>query len=184
MTNDPFTPPPGRPDLVKHSGQPREAFEYPPLESSADPYGVRGYPTDYPTYQPPGHQNPYAAPVPPAYPPPQFAPPQFAPPVYPGYPVGYPPPVGAYPVDPYDPYRPHKPPGTNPMAIGALVSSLISPLLCLLPSAVGLILGLLALQETKRTGQEGEGMALAAAILGGIGTVLLVLFLVVAVAGA
>ena len=66
----------------------------------------------------------------------------------------------AYGTDPYDPYRATKPPGTNGKAIAALVTSLAGLVFCGLPSIVGLILGIIAMRETKRTGQDGHGLAL------------------------
>jgi hypothetical protein len=54
-----------------------------------------------------------------------------------------------------------------------------------LPAPIGVILGVMAMRETKRTGQEGYGLALAAVIVGGLitaGIVLYILFLIVMVA--
>ena len=82
--------------------------------------------------------------------------PQYGPP--PGY--GYPPP---YPV--------YGPP-TNPMAIAALVCALtIAP--------VGLGLGIAARKQIRRTGEGGDGLALAGIIIGGIVTGIWVLLIVV-----
>jgi hypothetical protein len=82
--------------------------------------------------------------------------PQYGPP--PGY--GYPPP---YPV--------YGPP-TNPMAIAALVCALtIAP--------VGLGLGIAARKQIRRTGEGGDGLALAGIIIGGIVTGIWVLVIVV-----
>jgi uncharacterized protein DUF4190 len=84
--------------------------------------------------------------------------PRYGPP--PGY--GYPPP---YPV--------YGPP-TNPMAIAALVCALtIAP--------VGLGLGIAARKQIRRTGEGGDGMALAGIIIGGIVTGIWVLIIVVLV---
>jgi Domain of unknown function (DUF4190) len=95
-----------------------------------------------------------------------------------GYP-GYPPAPGYYP-GAYDPYRPMKPPGTNGMAIAALAVSAASLVLfCGIPSFIGVILGIIAMRETKRTGQDGFGMALAGIIIGAIPTVLWLLYLFV-----
>jgi hypothetical protein len=86
---------------------------------------------------------------------------------YPGLPPqvcpqGYPPPY------PYDPYRPVRPHGTNGKAIGALVASVAGVLgcACLIPSLVGIVLGFIAMSETKRTGQAGHGLAVAAVVVG------------------
>jgi hypothetical protein len=123
--------------------------------------------TDGPEYRPPG-QDPYP---PVDYPAAAGMPPPLYPPGYPA--PGYPPP-GPYPgwqPYAYDPYRPTRPPGTNGKAIGALVSALAGLFCCGLPSVVGLILGVIAMRETRRTGQEGWGMALAGTIIGGVVTV-------------
>lgn len=105
---------------------------------------------------------------PPIYPPPQ--PGMSGGPAYPGFaPPGYP----MYPG--YDPYRPAKPLGTNGKAVGALIAALVGLMFCGVPSVVGLILGVIAMRETKRTGQDGYGLALAGAVIGGLVTAGLVL---------
>lgn len=81
-------------------------------------------------------------------------PPPVYPPPYPGY---YPNPV---------PYPPFTPTGTNGKAIAALVTSLAGLVCCGLPSIVGLVLGLVAMRETKRSGQDGYGLAVAAVVVG------------------
>jgi hypothetical protein len=63
-----------------------------------------------------------------------------------------------------------KPPGTNGKAIAALATALAGLLFCGLPSIVGLFLGVMAMRETKRSGQEGYGIALAGAVIGGMVT--------------
>jgi ABC-type spermidine/putrescine transport system permease subunit II len=76
----------------------------------------------------------------------------------PGYPPGYP--------------RP-----TNSLAIAALVTAL-----SLAGAPVGLALGIAARRQIRRTGEQGDGLALAAVIVGGIATgcfVLLIVLLVV-----
>ncbi|BBX09347.1 DUF4190 domain-containing protein [Mycolicibacterium aichiense] len=124
----------------------------------ADPYAPVDYPSNFPTMPPPVYPAPYPPPT-----------------AYPGYP--YPPP--AYPGygDPYDPYRPTKPPGTNGKAIAALVTSLAGLLLCGLPSIAGIILGIVAMRETKRTGQDGFGLAVAGVAIGAVIIALIVLYI-------
>ena len=142
---------PGRPS------QPFGGTEYPSLEDSA-PQPDPNPPVDYPTD---------AGLPPPVYPPryPGAA-------GYPGYPLYYP---GGY-----DPYRPTKPPGTNGKAIAALAVSAASLVLfCGIPSFIGVIFGVIAMRETKRTGQDGFGMALAGTIIGAIPIVLWLLYLFV-----
>jgi hypothetical protein len=99
---------------------------------------------------------------PPVYPPPGYSPP--------GYPEPYPPYPPPYYPGAYDPYRPTKPPGTNGKAIAALVTSLVGLFCCGLPSIVGLILGVVAMRETRRTGQDGYAIALIGTIIGGLVT--------------
>jgi hypothetical protein len=137
--------------------QPYPGAEYPPLEQSApqpDPYAPVDYPTGYP---------------------------QLPPPVYPqagGYPQGggYPPPYPGYPA--YDPYRAGKPLGTNGKAIASLVTALGGLVFCGLPSIAGLILGIVAMRECKRTGQDGYGLALAGTIVGALVTVMIALYFI------
>jgi uncharacterized protein DUF4190 len=132
--------------------QPFRGAEYPPLERSTPPVDPYA-PIDYPTGYPP-----------------------LPPPVYPA-PGGY----GFAGVSPYDPYHQGKPPGTNGKAIAALVCALAGLMFCGLPSIAGLFLGPIAMRECRRTGQDGYGIALAGAIVGGIVTLLWVLYLVVIV---
>jgi Domain of unknown function (DUF4190) len=106
----------------------------------------------------------------------------YPPPPPPGYPVAgsppaypYPPPYQGYPVDPY----PRRSAGTNPKAVGSLIASLVGLLCCGLPSIAGVVFGVIAMRETKSTGQEGYGMALAGTIIGGfvVAVWLMILFL-------
>jgi Domain of unknown function (DUF4190) len=91
-------------------------------------------------------------------------------PVYPLPAPDYSPPYPAYPAAAYGyaPYQPVKPPGTNGKAIGALVCSAVGLTCCGLTSIVGVILGMIAMRETKRTGQDGWGIALAGTIIGAL----------------
>ena len=100
------------------------------------------------------------------------------PPIYP--PPGYAAPPSYFP--PYDPYRPTRPLGTNGKAIASLITSIAGWLCCAPLGIVGLILGVNAMRETKRTGQEGWGIALAGTIIGGLFTVALVVVLVLYIA--
>lgn len=130
----------------------------------SDPGGGGGY-------QPPmqGWSVPNQYPPPSQYPPveyPESYPPPYPPPPYPPYP------------DPYGPYASGKPPGINGMAIAALVTALAGPLLCGAPSIVAVVLGIVAMRDTRRTGQDGYGMALAGVI---IGTIVVFLGAIVAV---
>ncbi|EHB49908.1 integral membrane protein [Mycolicibacterium rhodesiae JS60] len=134
-----------------------------------DPYTPVDYPANYPHQPPPGYPTPYPPyPAPSAYPPPTGYP--YPQPGYGGYP--------GYTADPYDPYRPIKPPGTNGKAIAALVTSLAGLLLCGLPSIAGIILGIIAMRETKRTGQDGFGLGVAGVAIGGVVVALYLLYFV------
>jgi len=115
-----------------------------------DPYAPVDYPANYPPLPPPVYPTPY----PPA--------------------AGYP--YQPYGGDPFDPYRPLKPPGTNGKAIAALVCSLSGLVFCGLPSIAGIILGILAMRETKRTGQDGFGLAVAGLAIGAVIVVLMLLY--------
>jgi Domain of unknown function (DUF4190) len=145
---------------------PQRGNEYPPptnlppaVNPTADPDAPLEYPASHPG--PPGYPPGFADLPPPVYPPP-----------YPG-PVGYPPPYPGQVAQPY-PYRPAAPAGTNGKAIGALVTALlgIPACMCFVPSLVGIVLGVIAMGETKRTGQSGYGFALAGVVVG-IATLLL-----------
>ena len=131
---------------------PFHGVEFPPLEQSArppDPYAPVDYPTGYPPLPPPvGYPQGRGYPI-----------------AYPGY-------------QPYDPYHPGKPLGTNGKAIAALVTALAGLVFCGLPSIAGLILGIIAMRECRRSGQDGYGLALAGTIIGGLITALFVLYFV------
>jgi hypothetical protein len=97
-------------------------------------------------------------------------PPQYGPP--PGYgqaPYGPPPGYG---------YPPPYPRPTNQLAIVSLVLAFVF-------APAGLILGIVARKQIRRTGEEGAGLALAGIIVGGISTaffVLMILFWIIAFA--
>jgi len=119
--------------------------------------------------------------------------PPFDPAVPLDYPAGYPdrpwyppppyPAAGQYPYPyPYgDPYRPPTPPGTNGKAITSLVCGITGVVLCicLLPSLAAIIFGIIAMTETRRTGQDGYGIAVAGLVLGVITVAVGVLLLMV-----
>jgi hypothetical protein len=93
---------------------------------------------------------------PPSYPPPPPPPPG-------GY--GYPPPPGGYGYQPPASGYPQQSAGTNGMAIASLVCSLLG-WLCVIGPILGLVFGFIALNQIKRTGQGGRGLALAGIIIG------------------
>jgi hypothetical protein len=116
-------------------------------------------------------QQPVDYPADAGLPPPVYPPPVYPPP-YPGATAGYP---------GYDPYRPMKPPGTNGKAIAALVTSLVGLVCCGLPSIAGLVLGIVGMRETKRTGQDGYAIALVGAIIGGLAVAGWVVYLLLSI---
>ncbi|MEU6832263.1 DUF4190 domain-containing protein [Nocardia beijingensis] len=143
-----------------------------------------------PQYPSQEHQQPSGYPSAPQYP---VQPPSqpMTPPPQPQYP-SYQPPSQPYsqPQPQYGyqtPYQPYGVPsqGTNGMAIGALISSLVGFVTCGLGSIVGIILGVIALNQVKQTGQEGRGMALAGIWIG-VGAIVvgILWFVVVIIAGA
>ena len=115
---------------------------------------------------PPGSPEPYGRP---GYAQPGYSQQGYAQPGYsqPGYsqPPGYGPP--GYGAPGYPVYgRP-----TNTMAILALVMAFVF-------APAGLILGIVARRQIRQTGEDGEGLALAGIIVGGIVTAIFVLFIV------
>jgi hypothetical protein len=83
-------------------------------------------------------------------------------------------PYGQYPVMPR--------PRTNSMAVGALVCG-IGQLFFLFPASVAaVVLGHISRSQIKRTGEAGDGMALAGLVMGWIGISLTVLFVLVVAA--
>jgi hypothetical protein len=168
MTSDPNDP--NRPfefPSLEQSGRPMDP--YPPLDyPNTNPSGAPGYgqyPPPYPGYVANPYQG-YSAGAYPAYPQPQYS--------------GYPSPYPGY--DPYNPYGTTKP-GNSGLATAAFVSSLVGLVMCCLwvPSIAGVVLGIVALNDIKKTGKDGRGMALAGIIIGAVG---LVLGIVVIVIGA
>ena len=101
----------------------------------------------------------------PGYQQPQYGQPQYGQPQY-GPQPGYGQPVYAYPPSP----------PTNTMAIVALV-------LALTVAPGGLICGLLARKQIRETGEGGDGLALAGAIIGGVITGFYVLYFVIVIIG-
>jgi Domain of unknown function (DUF4190) len=155
-------------------------------------------PVNYPEYPPPYSPQPPAAP-PYGYPPAQYG----GPPGYggqPGYggPPGYGglPGYGAPPGYPghYDPYQPY-PAGvgtTNGLAVGSLITSIAGvvfgiplTLFCYIGvpiPIVGVVLGVVALNQIKRTHQQGRGLAIAGIVVGAVMTVVLLLIAIAVMA--
>ena len=102
--------------------------------------------------------------------PPGYPPPGYPPPPPPGY--GYPPPGYGYPPPGWGPPSAR----TNTLAIVALVSIFVFT-----PAA--LVLGIIARNQIKQTGEGGSGMALAAIICGAVSVVFFVLVIAFVVIG-
>ncbi|MEU7629802.1 DUF4190 domain-containing protein [Nocardia sp. NPDC049220] len=151
----------------------------PQYPNAAPPSGYPStpqYPNAAPSGYPSAPQYPVQPPAQPMTPPPQ--------PQYPAYHQAaqpYPQPNYPYPYQPYG----ASVQGTNGVAIGALISSLVGFVTCGLGSIVGIILGTVALNQIKQSGQEGRGMALAG-IWVGVGSIVLGIlwFVFVIVVGA
>jgi Domain of unknown function (DUF4190) len=161
--NTPSPPPSGyeTPGYPSTSGYPPPGFpppDYPPPPSYPPP-GAQGYP-------PPPYPDPsgYAAPT---YPPsPYGAPPSYGPP-----PTGYPAPgyAGAY-------GQPAQ--KTNNLAIASLVASVIGilPFVCGIGSIIGIVLGVVALNQIKSSGEGGRGLAIAGIVVGAVTFLISVVF--------
>ena len=144
-----------------------------PPPDAGDPYAPVDYPSNYPDSQPgyPGGAG---------YPPPQAVP---------GYPApGYQqqPYPGFYPhqaADPYDPYGSAAPVGTNTLATASLALSIggaLASLLCFLGVFLviaGVIVGIVALNQIKRTHQDGRGLAIAGIAIGAVTLVIFTLLI-------
>ncbi len=93
--------------------------------------------------------------------------------------MAYSPPPGQQyypPSQPYQPYPPARP--TNGLAIAALVcgiAAFVTGFTCI----PAIICGHLARRQIRRTGEQGDGMAIAGLILGYVGVVLFVVGVVV-----
>jgi Domain of unknown function (DUF4190) len=146
----------------------------PPAGYPPPAYPPPGYAVDYPQFTPPfGYQHPpgYGPSYPPG--PPQFSapPPGYSSPPYPG---------GYYPAPEYHgDYWSHEAvrTGTNGMAIAALISS-FTGLLCCIGGIVAIVLGTIALDQIKRTRQDGYGLAVAGIVIG-IATLIVTLIVMI-----
>ena len=89
-------------------------------------------------------------------------------------PAHYMPPPGY--AQPY-PYGYRMQPPTNGMAIAALVTSCVLLVSCMPLSVIGAVLGHIARRQIRETGESGDGLALAAVILGWTGLLLPLIFI-------
>jgi hypothetical protein len=166
----------------------------PPAYTPPPAYDPSGYQAPPPSYEqppsypqggfpPPADQPGFAPPTPPSYspppPPPQYGgaggfgapgyppppPPYGAPP--PGFgppPPGFGPPPG-YQAPGYNAYGQAPAQKTNTMAIGSLVASVVG-FCCGIGSIVGIVLGVLAMNQIKQTGENGNSLAIAGIAVG------------------
>jgi hypothetical protein len=134
-------------------------------QQAPPPYGTPG---NYPPPPPYGAAPGYGPP--PGYPPPGYGAPGYGAPGYgaPGYGApGYP----AYGAQPTK---------TNALAIASLVASVVS--LCGIGSIAGIILGVVAINQIKVSGESGRGLALAGIIVGAVTLLFSMLWLVLVAA--
>lgn len=145
----------------------------PTADAPFDPYrfGRPEHPVP-PEYAPPGYVAPPNQPT---------GSPQYGPPGNP-YQRGPYPPYGAPPAPPFHGYA--QPGTTSGKAVTALVCGILSILLCwlsffdIVPVALGVVFGVLALVEINRRGGRGKGMAVTGLVCTAIGAVLAIVLTV------
>ncbi|MFF3063934.1 DUF4190 domain-containing protein [Oerskovia sp. NPDC057915] len=118
-----------------------------------------GYGPGYPSGHTPGHPAGYG----------------------PGHPAGYGPQPG-WPTPSWDAsFAP--PPRQNGLALASMITSLAGLLACMVPGIVGLVLGIVALQQIGRDGTTGRGFAITGIAVGAVGTAFVLLWIFAMVAG-
>ena len=180
---EPPAPPFEQPAYTPPPAYDPTGYQSPPQYQSAPGYPQGSFPpaTDNPGFPPPGQAGyppppPYAdpggygAPGAPGYPPPPpygAPPPGFGapPPGFGAPPPGFGPPPPGYPAPGYAAYGPPPTQKTNPMAIGSLVASIVG-VCCGIGSIVGIVLGFVAVNQIKRSGENGHGLAVAGIAVG------------------
>lgn len=128
-----------------------------------------------PNPQDPYAQQPWGVPRPQPQPPSAPAPPQP-----PAQPYGQYPPYGPYGQP--GPYTGYPQPPQRPTYNGLSIASLVLGIVCCIPP-LGLVLGLVALAQIRRRGQNGKGMAVAGIVLSSLSTLLLLVSIVTGGAG-
>ena len=171
-----------------------------PYGAPADPYAAQQNPYGAPADPSAAPSNPYAAP--PQYPgQDQFGQQQYpgqqgfaGQPPYPGQQgfAGQQPGYPAYPGQPGYPTPGYgQPTGTNGLAIASLATGIIAfPFSCIPFLGYGsiflgiaaIVMGVIAMKQTKQTGQQGRGMAIAGVVLGGVYLALFVIGLIFGIA--
>lgn len=143
-------PPPAAP-----SGHQEWQAPWEPPEAAPAAGPPPAYPPPVPPQAPYGQPPSYGeAPYPPGPPPPGGPSAGYGSPPYPG---------GFHPAPDYG-YGPAQP-GTNGLAIGSLIASLTG-FLCCIGGIVGVVLGIIALDQIKRSRQDGYGLAVAGIVIG------------------
>jgi hypothetical protein len=79
---------------------------------------------------------------------------------------------------------PHPLPATNGLAVGSFVCGLLQVFSFGLTAIPAVILGHNARKQIRRTGQQGDGLAIAGIVLGWLGLALFVLLMIALVAGS
>lgn len=154
--NEGQQPPAGGQEAPPIEHAPAYGYEIPPAPTFPDYQQSGGFPPPVQNFPPPaGYGAPlnYNQQYSGGYPPPA---PGYPPPQYGGYPAGYPYQQG-YPPPPQG--------GTNKLAIGSIVASVLG-LLCGIGSIIGIVLGALALNQIKRSREGGYGLAVAGIVIG------------------
>ena len=184
--------PPATPETPQVTEQP--SYTPPPAYNtpSAPPsgYETSGYPPAS-GYPPPGFPPPQYAPQP-SYPPPDahgYAPPpypdpfsystpSYPPPQYGTPPPGYGPPPAGYPAPNYAGAYGQPRQKTNSLAIASLVASVIGilPFVCGVGSIIGIVLGVVALNQIKTSGEGGRGLAIAGIAVGAVTFLISIVF--------
>lgn len=167
-----YPPAPGYPP----PGFPPAGFPPPPPTGGFPPPPTGGYPPPNGGYPPPGAGAPaeYPGLGAPGFPPgPGYPPPGYGPPP-PGYPsAGYGTP---YPGSYFNPGQAQK---TNVLAVTSLVLGLLG--LVFWPLALaGVIVGVVAMNQIKSTGEAGHGLAVAGTAVGGLAVTLAFILAMVA----
>jgi uncharacterized protein DUF4190 len=161
-----MTTPQGQGDWQHGAGQPSQPFpSQPQAEQSYVEPPIPGMPYNG---QPPVEAQQHYTGTQPYYPPPQYQPPQYQPPQYqpPQYQPG--PYQQPYPYQPYGPPRP-----TNGLAVASMVLGILW--VYWIGSILALVFGYVARDQIRRTGQGGDGMAVAGIVLGWVGVGFLIL---------
>lgn len=128
---------------------------------------------------PPPPPPPPGGGMPPVPPPPPGQPPVPPPPPGGGMPPVPPPPPPGYGAGGGMPGA--TPQGNNGLAIASLVLSIVG-ICCGIGSIIGIVLGFVALNQIKKTGQSGEGLAKAGIIIGFITLAIGIIFWIISLA--